>query len=267
MVSVATCVASAPAVAQTLSEELEGEERAAQFYQQASDAYGVGDYGRAAELLERAFAYDQNLVYKYNQILAIQGQGDYQEALRILDIYGDPLRMDGRFDDLDELKEELDEALQARQAKEAAQASAQAKEDGAVEPPPSPPPALPGQRSQILGWSLIGTGSAALATGVVFSTGVLISDATERLEGSRTPEDREAVYGDGIFNRDEDLATLKTHKILTVALLAGGAAVAGVGGVILFTPPRGDNASHSATLNLAPMLSPDVAGASINGWF
>lgn len=258
--------AVAPAAAQSKAAGFDNEERAAQFYQEASEAYGAGDYGRAAELLERAFAHEQNLVYKYNQILAIQGLGDYQEALRLLDIYGDPLRLDGRFDDVDELKEELEQALEAHRESEAAHEAAQKEQELAIEPPPAEPaPALQG--TNILGWSLIGAGTAALATGALFGSGVLIKDVTARLEDSRTAADEETIYGSSEFNREDDLATLHTHRILTAALVAGGVTAAGAGGVILFLKSGQKRGAAGASLEVAPVINPDMAGAFIRGRF
>src|SRR5690606_22327447 len=90
--------------------------RATQFYEQASEAYSQGHFARAIDLLERAFAHDQNLVYKYNQILAHQGLGQYEEALRILDIYAEPMESDGRFDDIMDIRAQLEEAIAEKDA-------------------------------------------------------------------------------------------------------------------------------------------------------
>ena len=106
--------------------------RAADYYEQAAQAYAEGNFERAAELLHRAFAHEPNLIYKYNEILALLGSGDYQSALDILDTYREPLAADGRFDDVDELEEELLEAQAAVEAEQEAQAGEESPSEPVV---------------------------------------------------------------------------------------------------------------------------------------
>lgn len=266
-----TLLALAPAIAVAdgnSSEEVV--DRAAQYYQEARQAYGDGHFARAAELLERAYAHERNLVYKYNQILAYQGLGDYGEALRILDIYGDPLRDDGRFDDIDELAEELEEAQAARQAREAALADGDGDDengddngDDPVEPPP-----LPDDGPNMLAWSLVGGGGALFAGGLLLSSGLLISSTVERLEGSRTAEEAAQVYGNGTYNRDDDLSTLRTHQTMSIIFLAGGVVLGGTGiGLMLLDGGSDTAGAQSGSLQFQPLLGLDVAGASLSGRF
>lgn len=259
---------ASPAVAENYVQEVPSSaQRAAQYYADAAEAYQEGDFARAAELLERAFAHEQDLVYKYNEVLANVGMENYEHALRILDIYGDPMRADDRFDDIDDLQEELQELL-AIQEEEARQA-ALAKERAGIEE--LEPPAASGGSSEIIAWSLIAGGGASLLAGGLFSSGILISDAIDRLEDSRTPEGLEAHYGENSpHDRDQDLKTLSTHQSLAIATLGGGLVLGGAGvALLIFGAHNNDEEQTSSAFNLRvePHLSSRFAGAILRGQF
>ncbi|WP_146618433.1 tetratricopeptide repeat protein [Lujinxingia litoralis] len=242
-------------------------ERATHFYEQASEAYSQGHFERTIDLLERAFAHDQNLVYKYNQILAYQGLGKFEEALRVLDIYAEPMEADGRFDDILEIRANLEEAIAEKQS-EVVKAPDEGETTGEtpVEAPAmEAPPEVDDAGSNVLAWSLIGTGGAALAAGALLGSGVLIGDTIERLENSTTPETYQQVYS-GEFSREDDLSMVKTHNGITIGLLIGGVVLGAAGSTLLFLDQRTDR-DDSATLSISPAAGPGFAGASLRGQF
>ncbi|TXD32341.1 hypothetical protein FRC96_17925 [Lujinxingia vulgaris] len=241
--------------------------RATQFYEQASEAYSQGHFARAIDLLERAFAHDQNLVYKYNQILAYQGLGEYEEALRILDIYAEPMESDGRFDDIMEIRAQLEEAIAEKDAAvvEAPKGGETTEETPVEAPAIEAPPEVEDAQPNVLAWSLIGAGGVALAGGALFGSGVLIGDTIERIENSTTPEGLQNTYT-GDRTRDDDLDQLSTHRTLTVAFLAGGVVLGAAGTTLLVLDQRTDR-DDSATLSISPAAGPGFAGASLRGQF
>ncbi|RDV37884.1 hypothetical protein DV096_12300 [Bradymonadaceae bacterium TMQ3] len=237
--------------------------RATQFYEQASEAYSQGHFARAIDLLERAFAHDQNLVYKYNQILAYQGLGEFEEALRVLDIYAEPMESDGRFDDILEIRAQLEEAI-AEKESEVVKAPDEGETTGEtpVEAPAiEVPPEVGEPQPNILAWSLIGAGGVALAGGALFGSGVLIGDTIERVENSTTPEGRQSTYT-GDLTRDDDLDQLSTHRTLSVAFLAGGVVLGATGATLLLLDKRAQD--DTSTLSLMPTIGPSHAGATFN---
>ncbi|RAL23129.1 hypothetical protein DL240_09615 [Lujinxingia litoralis] len=233
-------------------------ERATAFYQEASEAYSQGRFGRAVDLLEQAFAHDPNLIYRYNQILAYQGMGKLDEALRMLDIYAETMAQDGRFEDLPELRGQLEAAIAERDAApEATPAPAPA--------PLAAPPEAAEPASNVMAWSLVGAGGVALAASALFGSGLLIDDTLERLEVSRTEGTAHPVYA-GAQSRNDDVSQLRTHQTLTVAFLAGGVALGAAGATMLFLNPRASEPDAGA-LHIAPMFTGRSAGAILGGRF
>lgn len=244
-------------VEETETEEVDSadEERAMQYYQDARKAYGEGRYDRAAELLGLAYEYDPQLVYRYNQILALQGAGRYDEALELVGEYDEQMRADAEFDDIDEIGDELRAARDDDRVEELAELDAA---DEADEPEP--------ESSDALAWTLAGGGAATFATGLLFGSGVLIGDTIDRLENSTTPEARDEIYGGQLYDRDEDLGTLRTHQVLSAVLLAGGAILGATGGVMLGMSD-GDDGEPTATIDLQPAVDADRQGIMITGRF
>ncbi len=227
------------------------QERATEYFRQAREAYANGHFDDAEHLLARAFAHDQNMIYKYNRILALEGAGRFEEALGLLDVYGQVLRSDERFDDIDEIEEGIREAHEA--------ALAAASPDEPVEPvdPPERPDDTDGPNVLALG--LLGGGGVAVGAGLIFASGVLIGDTIERLED---PEAQQ-IYNGGEFDRDADLRTLRTHQITSVVLLAAGAGAAGAGAFFLV---RGDD-EQAVSLELTPEVGPAFTGAWLRARF
>lgn len=223
-------------------------DKAIEFYEQAQAAYGNKDYKLAADLLENAFAQEPDLIYMYNRILALRAAGDPVEALRLLNIYEDPMVNDkqGRF--------KRDELKQVREALKSEVANAPAP----VEPPPTPdvppvqeqpkPPVVvaveqPGDvtgpgiapqesPSNVVPYVLWGTGGAAIVAGTLFATGLFLPD-----EDAATTQQEVDDYNDSVG----------TQQIIAGALLGTGV-VLGVVGVVLYD----SGGSDATTVRIAP---------------
>jgi tetratricopeptide (TPR) repeat protein len=269
---IAACLSVPPGMA------FAGPEEAAQYYEQASKAYEEGELAKAADLLERAYAEDPNLIYQYNRVLALQAMGKNDQALKILDIYGNPMREDGRFDDVKEIRSQIEKAK--AEADAAAKKNAETKtatnddkigdeigeggdgEAKIAEPVDSGP--------NILGWSLVGVGVAGLSAAGLFGSGVLISDVVDRrdcMSPAGTPlNDCYSDFDDAVAQNKSDRDTLSTHQTLTwVSLGVGVAALIGGGAVMLMDGQAGAEAdapvsADKAEVHLSPFVSADGAG-------
>lgn len=235
--------------------EPEPEERATDYYREARQAYGEGRYDRAAELLGQAWEADPNPIYRYNQILALQGAGDYEKALQLLDDHEQQLSEADDFEDIDEIRDELNEAIADRQ---------RADESDALE---DPEVAAPESDSNLAGWSLVGVGGASLATGVVMSTGVVIGDTIDRLETSAN-EGVDEVYAETDHDRDADLSRLKTHRWISAGLLIGGLAAGTTGTLMLRSgDDAGTTDDAAGSVELRPTVDNDFVGTMLEGRF
>ena len=265
-------------------------EKAADYYQQATDAYQNGDLELAADLLNKAYAEDPDLVYQYNRILALQGLGKYEEALQVAAALEAPMKADpqNRFEDIGQIKLQLESQVQKQREADAANQTndpngpngtdTQLKDQTTIEPQPKGPP--------ILAYGLIGGGVALAIPGLLFVTALLLpSDAAVCL-GIRGPKDN-SVRGDACeaFAIDKGKATeegrdaadagakaakdaQRTHGIFGVAFLAAGALTAAAGVVLLLLNGADGSAALSDqprdTLTVAPWFSGDGAGAAIH---
>lgn len=229
-----------------ITQAFAGEEEANRFYEQASEAYQAGDFAGAADLLERAYAEAPNLIYQYNRILALQGMERYAEALRVLDIYQNPMREDGRFDDIDDLERELHRALADAEQSAAAPApdvdSAPDAAPAAAESIEPIAPPMPSRR-RILGWSLVGAGGLAALIGAPFYTEILLN--------RRLDADPQA----------DEPTIRRNHQIVSVVALVSAFGSAGAGAYILWTD-RADDPS-SAQLTITPQIPIDGVGGSL----
>lgn len=268
--SLATLLVLPPAVA------FAGPEEAAEYYKQASEAYESGEYARAADLLERAYAEDPNLIYQYNRVLALQALGRYDEALKLLDLYENPMMEDGRFNDIKEIRAEIEQA-KAEQEAEAAAATVgpKAATAGGVDPDAAAgsldDPAVTvtktepaGDEPNYLGWSLVGGGALLMGTGALFGSGLLLGDVADRRDCLETSS-RAECYGEFSdpqqqYNDDKD--TWETHQTLTLVFLGVGAATAIGGGVVLFLDDGGDDA-QATRLELTPYATGDGGGGAV----
>jgi tetratricopeptide (TPR) repeat protein len=249
LAALTVCLTSTPAFA--------GEQEAKEFYSQAKDAYQAGDFARAADLLERAYAEDPNLIYQYNRILALQGMEKYKEALRVLDIYENPMKEDGRFDDVAEIRAQLEEAI-AEQTGDDAQATSDTSDEdptaeasSASEASGTADEGKPDdedvqlddtrKRDRIVGWSLVGAGAAAAIAGSPFYT--------------KSPDNL----------NDDELGTYRTISIVTIS---SAVVLSGAGAYFLYRGYSGESsasASHgeSGKFFVSPYVTTEGGGGSL----
>ncbi len=246
-------------------ESPDAEQQAAEAYSEASEAYAAGQFDRAAELLDLAFDYDPDLIYRYNQLLAYLGMADYEAGIALLDEYQKAMEKDARFDDIGELREEFEEAIAEREPRDEARQEQQLEEPAAISAPPTTTDEAE-DSGNLLGWTMVGSGSALLAGGLVIGSGVLIGDQIDRIEGSRTAESQQQIYGGEPIDRQDDLDTLRTHRILSAVLLSVGAVASATGGLLLWRSSSSTDDTTSS-LRLDPMLDDDRRGAVLHGRF
>lgn len=258
-----------------------GPDEAAEYYEEASKAYDAGKFDRAADLLERAYAEESNLIYQYNRVLALQAMGEYKEALNVLDVYENPMREDGRFEDVKEIRAEIEEARQNEVAgrkqeetapRDIAQEEDEPKDSDALDEAPEE------DGPNILAWSLVGTGVVGLGMSGLFGSTLLISDVADRKDCMQPDNTFEAscYEEDGFssaeeqrdqFNEDRD--TWETHQTLTWVFLGVGSAALIGGGVLLITDmldadeTQQSPESAGAEVGLSPYVGADGAGGSL----
>ena len=287
------CLAVPPSVA------FAGPDEAARYYEQASEAYEQEEYARAADLLERAYAEDPNLIYQYNRILALQADGKFAEALEVLDIYGNPMKEDGRFDDIAEIRASLEQAKAKAEEKAKAQAEDEQTGDEAAQDDANDKTAgqetadkaqdktqdqtsveVPGGQIEpaddgpnILGWSLIGVGAASIGAGTLFGLKVFIPEVADRNQRLNDGDPRSEVYADfddpsAQFQADQD--AWNTNRTLNWTLMGVGAAALVGGGVVLLLGAQ-ENAeadvplsADNAELRLSPYVGADGAGGVLH---
>ncbi len=232
-----------------------GPEEALEYYEQAKSAYGSGEFQRAANLLERAYAEDPDLIYQYNRIRALQAQGRYDEALRVLNIYKGPMSRDEekRFDDIAAIEGQLREQIKKQESQPPKEDPKDPEETTPpVEDPKDPvdvedPGATDGDdgasTKKIIGWSMVGVGAATLIPGLILSSGALL------------PETSDPDYED----------TRQTQIITAATLDAVGAGLTIAGVILVLTADGGeDESAHLGTTPIiTPYLSRDGAGAGV----
>jgi hypothetical protein len=279
--AICAVAAASPAVAQESKVD-----KAKALFEEAMAAHARGEYRDASSLLAKAYAYDPNLVYQYNRVMMLQLNGDYSEALEVLEIYEEPMLADeeGRFTNIPMLREKLTaqaaekaemekmmaakKAADAKEGPEAKDPEAKGEvsnpgdgdpaEDGAPLDPIEEPPA--GPSAPILGYALIGTGAAAGIAGGLLAAGVF------------APEyDPMGVASD----EWEKMRVRQTQETASWALLASGAVLVGAGVVFVVlhdggevSPDDAEPATEpAATLELAPAVGPGFTGATLLGRF
>lgn len=248
-------------------------EIAAKYYQQASEAYSAGRLKEAADLLERAFAEEPDLVYQYNRILAFEGLKEFETALRIIDIYKDPMLRDAdkRFEDIEKIQQRIRDGLEVQRLS----AEKDTKDPDPIEKPVEPPPAE--SKTNWLAISLIGGGAVGLGLGGLFASGMLVSD---ELDSTKCVNDNLAAgaAGEAIFQNctsyaqyltynakaaayDDDKGSIETQQLMSIIFFSAGAILA-TSGVLVWALSDSEKTQSSASL--APVLHPNGAGATLN---
>ncbi len=260
---------------------------AADLYRDASEAYQRGSFTEAASLLEKAYVEDQNLIYKYNQVLAYMGAKNSQEALRVLNQHSEAMKADGRFDDIDEIRQQLETAVaekeKAEQERIAADNAAKTdyeKQNGSVIAPPTTPAS--DSSPNYLAWSLVGVGGAAMASSALFFTYALVPEQRERYAqvetNMKTMGEKEAwskVYKTDKTLKDSDVSTLNNQLTIGRVMLGTGIALAGTGLALwYFDIPGGSTETNVANrksedanplqVRFSPYFSTESAGASMH---
>lgn len=254
-----------------------GPEEANEYYEKSAQAYEAGEFARAAELLERAYEEDQDLIYQYNRILALQAEGEHEEALEVLDEYEEPLREDGRFDDIGEIGDELEQA-QARIEAGESEEEQQIDQPREISDEQEETAGSSTSTGQIAGWSLTGAGGVFLGLGALFGSTLFIPEVADRQacmadhdntytsvcyenSGLESEQERQQQFRD-------DRATWQTHQTMTwISLGIGTAAVLGGGALLLFNSSNGggaDQASLAPELQIAPYATADGAGGQLH---
>lgn len=247
-------------------------QRAAEYYDQASEAYQSGDLRTAADLLDQAFAEDPDLVYKYNRILALQGLGDYENALAELKALYAPMKADpeARFDDIDQIKAQLESSIAAREADQAPDTEAgetATESDVTLGEEASAP-----KKSNVPAYALLGGGALAVGVGVLFGTGQLMPAAARQCVGvppgpqqcDDYAREKQLTESDARAKAD-DVRTV--HVITAISLYSVGAVLGAVGLVLLLSDGGSADASSTSTgldsLQVAPMIGANAGGAML----
>lgn len=250
-------------------------EIAAKYYQQASEAYSAGRLQEAADLLERAFAEEPDLVYQYNRILAFEGLKDFEAALRIIDIYKDPMLRDAdkRFDDIEKIQQRIKDGLEVQRL-------TAEKKDPIPDPDPDPDPKPvepPPEQTNWLAISLIGGGALSLGLGGLFASGLLVSD---EMDNTKCVNDNlgAGAAGEAIFENctgyaqyltynakaaayDDEKGSIESQQLMSIIFLSAGAVLA-TSGVLVWA--LSDSPESTSSASLAPVLHPNGAGATLN---
>ncbi len=260
-------------------------ERAAEYYQQASAAYQRGDLQEAADLLERAYAEDPDLVYQYNRVLALEGLKKFDESLRVLNIYADPMRQDSRqrFTDVDVIKTRLQENVALKKkADEEAELQRQKDEQNKVKEPKKiedPVVVAPASSTPWLAIGLIAGGGVALGAGALFGSGLLVGNELDDTQCVKDNLDL-GLLGDDVFQNcpyedqstflakknsyDDDVAAIETQQTLAIVFLSAGAVMA-VGGIVVWAlDDGGSESTPPLSAQITPWIGGGGAGATLD---
>jgi hypothetical protein len=254
-----------------------GAEEAREFFKEAKQAYGSGEYEKAASLLKKAYAEEANLTYQYNRVRALEGAGKYTKALEVLETYEKPMLEAKGFEDVPKLKASLEKKVEKDpddteaadslrdDSEEEGDAEQTADDAGtAVAETDTGDEATTTSRSssnrktmQALGWGLTGVGIGALTVGSLYGSMMLLPS------GIRTKvQNNEGLSPD-------QRSRFNTHRTMSAVFLSVGAAAAIGGGVVLLTQGgQSDSgtqtAAHIEDPTVAPFVSRDGGGAVLN---
>ncbi|MFU8805847.1 MAG: hypothetical protein ACNA8W_18690 [Bradymonadaceae bacterium] len=247
-------------------------DQAQRYYEEAAGAYQNEDFKRAAVLLDLAFKEHEDLVYKYNEILAWMGDGDHRRALALVEAHREALVTDGRFDDIAELHEELRAALDEGDASESDAPKEAASKDVVEDIPEAGKTTSSGPN--IAAWSLIGAGVTSLGTGALFASEVLIKDRTRRLDaaiddGNPTPERLAEIYAseNPAVDYENDRQAYQTHHMWKNVFFLGGVVLGATGVTLLVLDIPGTSGEPATALHILPTLGADGVGAKMRWRF
>ncbi len=225
----------------------------------ATQLYEAGQFKLAAQEFEQAYQLSLKPEVLYNLYAAYRDAGETEKAAQNLRAYldkvpdaPDRVQLEARLKSLDELNRQRHDALKA------ATTTPQPTKPKAI-PPQAPPQTSDNSTNfttDILPWTLIGIGGAALIAGSI--TGILALDKTSDIEdncpGNVCPSDYDLQS-----NRD----SADTLSTFTDVLLIGGGIVAATGLVLLFVLDDDDTEEQ----HISAMCTPAFCGASVRGSF
>lgn len=239
-----------------------GTEEARQYFKQAKQAYGEGEFEKAASLLEKAYAEEANLTYQYNRIRALEGAGQYEKALEVLEAYERPMLDAKGFEDVPKLKAALQKKVGDSGGAATDSGETKTADSGDTDDMADPDAKKPGGTDEgasannlkPLGWGLVGLGAASAGSAAIFGSYLTLNDEiTQKLKA-----------GDPL-NDAADRKTVNTNQAITVTSIAVSAGALIGGGVILMQgmgQEKGADASPTASTN-DPKLR--VAPFSVKG--
>ncbi|MAQ15131.1 MAG: hypothetical protein CMN30_10115 [Sandaracinus sp.] len=213
------------------------EPEAAELFRESAEAYRAGEFARAVELLEQAYAIEPAPVLQYNLARALEGMGDLDGAIAAYERY---LEAEPDTRDRGAIEARLVTLRQQRADRDALEEERRRATEPVVvaEPEPVAPP--PPERSpSVVPWVLVGVGVATAGAGVV--TGVLSASAHDDAVGA--PNHAEAVDA---VDREERLA------LITNVLFATGGAIALAGLVWGLIDLLGSGDEGSVALRVGP---------------
>ncbi len=258
-------------------------------YEKAKVAYTQGDFALAAELLEKAYAEDPDLIYQYNRIRALQAMKSYDEALKTIDLYRGPMSRDPdqRFSDLEELEAQIKAEKQAfdkdntdktdktdntdtkdqgdqntTDPKDTDKTDNADNPDKIIAPPATDPD--PGKGKRTAGWVLTGVGLATIAGTSPFWTGLAIQNDPCYGYLDADPSSGNPCLTD-IERRENFDNKVQTHKIVSAVGLGVGSVATITGLVLVLT--NGKPKTESSRIELIPTISKDTSGAMVRFTF
>ncbi|GEM_PF-6695306 len=188
------------------------------FYESAANEYGKGNYGKAAELLYKAYVNDANLIYAYNRILALQADKQYTAALKELEVFEKQMMNDSekRFEDVPEIKSKLQAQVETAvnvkkdpvvKNKTKDDDNKTKKKDDKDDKTVTPPSETGMNSSQVAGLTIAGGGAIILGVGILFVTGELLDpDLKNRVRVVRDYIDNNNI------NEDDDTKKAQAIK-------------------------------------------------------
>jgi tetratricopeptide (TPR) repeat protein len=258
---------------------------AKRLFNQAHLAYRRGDYEEAILKWEQSFELSREPLIFESIANAHERLGDPERALENLRKWREkaPRRehksLDSRIENLEsriarrEEERKLEQAEEAERERQEAERLGRDNDDQRRQQEEAERDAAGPSTMEILGWSLVGTGGAAVVTGVVLD----IVAATTR------PSEDEACSEEGgmLLCRDamrDDIESSNQLAIVGDVLWIAGAAMAGAGVVVLLTAvdsapgnegDEGATAEDSSVLDahVVPFLGPSGGGLLFTGHF
>ncbi len=254
---------------------------AAEYYEQATQAYQDGDLEKAEDLLNKAYAEDPDLVYQYNRILALDGLGRYEEALQVASALEAPMKADpdNRFEDIGAIKADLQGKVDRQRAEAETETETETEIEtasGEIEIETETETETGSSGPNVLAIGLMAGGGALVIPGVLFLSGLTMPGlAADCLGIAPREENPDACAQWNAENRggEADIATgqseaealATTHGIVGVSLVAVGAIAAGVGLVLFLMDGGGESnaAPPNSAFLVAPYIGEDGGGATL----